>query len=231
MAVSTTYAFAPSSGEVLLYALSMCGIRPTAITQEHMFNGRMAANFLLASWANKQVNLWNVDLIEVALVQGTATYNVDPTCVMILDAYIRTGDGTDAVEDRVIFPISRTEYASYPNKSIQAPPTVFWFDRLLSPTITLWQVPDGNGPYLLRYYRVTQIADATLNNATQPAIPYLWLDAFATGIAARLATIYAPDRAMGFATLAEQTWNIAAGQNVENVNLYIQPGLGGYYVR
>lgn len=231
MTVTTTSTFAPSTGEVLLFALSMCGIRPTAILQEHMVNGRMAANMMLASWSNRQLNLWNVDLVTVPLIAGQATYTVDPLTVMMLDAYITVADSATSVKDRIIFPISRTEYASYPDKAQQGVPTVFWFDRLLAPTFTLWLVPDVSATYTLNYYRVTRIADATLSSGQQAAIPYLWLDAFSTGLAARLALIYAPDRATGYATLAENSWMIAAAQNTENVNLYISPGIGGYFVR
>lgn len=231
MATSGTYDFAPSNGEVLLYALGMCGIRSTAVLPEHMFTGRMAVNLLLSSWSNKQPNLWNIELVTVPLIQGTAVYDVDPAIVMILDAYIRTGDGTSSVFDRLIFPISRTEYASYPNKDLQAQPTVFWFDRLIDPTLTLWQVPNADDTYLLRYYAVKQNQDSNLYSGQQPTLPYRWLDAFASGIAARLAVSYAPDKAAGLKALADEAWTVAATQDVEDVPLYISPGLSGYFVR
>jgi hypothetical protein len=57
---------------------------------------------------------------------------------MILDMYISYGSPST---DRLIFPISRSEYAAYPDKTTQGTPTVFWFDRLIAPTFTLWPVP------------------------------------------------------------------------------------------
>jgi len=145
MSTSGTYSFGPSSGEVVLLALSRCQVRRAAILQEHLTDARMETNLMLVDWANRGgPNLWKVDLVTQALTQGTATYNVDPQTIMILDAYIEYGS---PATDRLIFPISRTEYASYPDKTIQNVPTVFWFDRLIAPTITLWAAPDGNGPY------------------------------------------------------------------------------------
>jgi hypothetical protein len=127
-----------------------------------MTAARMASNLLLANWANRGVNLWAVDLITVPLVQGQATYSVDSNTVVMLDAYIETV--TDGVAtDRIILPVSRTEYASYPNKQQQGFPTVFWFDRLISPEVTLWPVPDGTQTYL-KYYRVRQIQDSNLTS-------------------------------------------------------------------
>ena len=229
MTSSGTNDFAPSNGEVVLFSYAMCGIRRTEILQEHLTDARLAMNIMLAEWGNDTPNLWKVDLIETPLVQGTATYAVDPSTIMMLDAYIRIDDGNGNPIDRIIWPISRTEYASMPNKDMQAAPTVFWFDRLLSPTVTLWQVPDNNGPYTLRYYRITYIYDANLPNGETPDIPNLWLAAFSYGLAARLAEIYGPDRADRLMTRANQTLAKAQEQNTENVPLMIGVGLDRYY--
>ena len=143
MATSGTYTFNPGLGELTLYAYNLIGVRNTAVLQEHMEAARMASNMMLARWSNQGVNLWAVDLISVPLVQGQATYSVDADTVMILDAYMEIDNGNGAPIDRIILPISRTEYASYPNKEQQGFTTTFWFDRLISPTVTLWPVPDG----------------------------------------------------------------------------------------
>jgi len=127
-------------------------------------------------------------------------------------------------------PISRTEYASYPNKEQQGFPTVFWFDRLLSPTVTLWPVPNtDNGPQSLKYYRVRQIQDSNLQNGQQVEIPYLWLEAFAYGLAQRLATIWSPDKIQILKPMADEAYQIAASQNVETAQQYISPQIAGYF--
>ena len=227
MTTSGTYAFNPSLGETMLYAYNLCGIRPTSLVQEHFEAARMAANMLLSRWSNQGVNLWAVDLITVPLVQGTATYAVDPSTVVMLDAYVDTQSGTEAIS-RIILPISRTEYASYPNKTQQGAVTTFWFDRLLSPTVTLWPVPDGTQP-TMKYYRVRQIQDATLTGGQTVEIPYLWLEAFALALGQRLALIWAPDRMGIIKPLADEAYQIAADQNIEVAQQYISPMISGYY--
>ena len=229
MTSSGTYNFQPSLGELVLNAFARCGVRRTAIMQEHMTDARFETNLMLASWANQGVNLWEVVLISVPLVQGQTTYTVPAKVVMILDAVIQQNTGTSSQFDRVIMPISRTEYSQTPNKLQQAPPTVFWFDRLINPTVTLWPVPDQTNYYTLNYYAVTQIQDAELTDAQTVDIPYRWLDALAAGLAARLAAIYAPDRMQMLEAKAAQTYTIAATQDTENVPLYIMPGLSGYF--
>lgn len=229
MSTSGTYTFNPSLGEMMLYAFNLCGVRNTAILQEHIESAKMATNLMLARWANQGVNLWAVDLVTSPLIAGQATYSVEANTVMVLDAYMRIDDGASDPIDRLILPISRSEYAAYPNKEQQGFTTVFWFDRLLSPTITLWPVPDGTSAQYLRYYRVRQIQDAELTNGQQLEIPYLWLEAFVSGLSARLAMQWAPDKAQVLNAFAAESYKIAADQNVENVNMYMSPQLSGYW--
>lgn len=229
MATSGTYTFNPSLGELTLYAFNLCGIRNTALLQEHMESARMASNLMLSRWSNQGVNLWKVDLVTQALTTGTSTYNVDADTVVILDAYMTTNQsGTDI--DRIILPISRTEYASYPNKEQQGFPTVFWFDRLLSPTVTIWPVPDtSTGPQYLKYYRVKRIEDSSFTNGQQVDIPYLWMECYAYGLAQRLAMIWAPDKVQLLKPMADEAYAIAAEQNVETAQQYISPMVSGYF--
>ena len=229
MATSGTYTYNPSLGELTLFAYNLAGIRNTALVQEHMEAARMASNLMLANWSNKGVNLWAVDLVTVPLVAGQSTYNVDGNTVMMLDAYMVIDDGNADPIDRIILPISRTEYASYPNKEQQGFTTVFWFDRLIAPTVTLWPVPDGNSAQFLKYYRVRRIQDSNLQGGQNVEIPYLWLDAFAYGLASRLAQIWNPPLIQMLKPLADEAYQVAADQNVETAATYISPMISGYF--
>jgi hypothetical protein len=225
MTTSGTYAFNPALGEIVLYAYQNIGVRPTSVLQEHMESARMATNMMLSRWSNQGVNLWAVDLVTVPLVQGQSTYAVDGNTVMVLDAYTTTSSGID----RVIMPISRTEYASYPNKDQQGFPTSYWYDRLVSPTLTLWPVPDGSSATILKYYRVRQVQDSNLQNGENVEIPYRWLEAFADGLTYRLARIWQPQMAVALKGQADESYQIAADQDVEAVNTYISPMIGSYF--
>lgn len=238
MATSGTYAFNPSLGELTLYAFNLAEVRNTAITQEHMESARMAMNMMLANWSNRGVNLWAVDLQEVPLVQGTATYSVPADTVVMLDAYCVTTTSSSQPIDRIILPVSRTEYASYPNKEQQGFPTVFWFDRLISasrstgsagPSVTLWPVPDGTSAQTLKYYRVRQIQDSEFTNGQTVEIPYLWLEAAAYGLAQRLSLIWNPAKVQLLKPLADEAYAVAAEQNVETAQQYISPQIQGYF--
>lgn len=228
MTSSGTYNFYPSIGEIVLAAYSRCSVRRTSLLAEHMTDARFETNDMLSEWSNRQVNLWTVDLVTEVLTPEVATYAVDPSTVMILDAYISTETGTSS-RDRIISPVSRTEYASFSDKVTPGTPTVFWFDRLISPTITLWQPPDDALVYTLKYYRCRQVQDSNLPGGETPEIPYRWINAFSTGLTARLAETYKPEIADRWAVKAERAFNIAATQDVENVALNIIPSLNGYF--
>jgi hypothetical protein len=238
MSTSGTYNYNPSLGELTIYAFNLCEVRGTAITQEHMESSRMAMNMMLANWSNRGVNLWAVDLQTINLVQGQATYSVPDNTVVMLDAYCETTNNSSQAIDRIILPVSRTEYASYPNKAQQGFPTVFWFDRLnpagrttgsTGPQVTLWPVPDGTSAQTLKYYRVRQIQDSAFTNGQTVEIPYLWLEAAAYGLAQRLAVIWKPEKAMLLKPLADDAYIVAAEQNVETAQQYISPQIQGYF--
>jgi hypothetical protein len=190
-----------------------------------MDSARLATNMMFTRWSNQGVNLWQVSLVTVPLVAGTATYSVDASTVVMLDAYIEYGAPPI---DRIIMPISRTEYASYPNKTQQGFPTVFWFDRLLSPTVTLWPTPDGTQTSL-KYYKVDRLQDANMNGTQEVDIPPIWLEAMAFGLAERLALIWAPEKVAIMKPMADEAYQIAANQNVETASQYISPQLSGYW--
>jgi len=227
MKTSGTYAFAPAMGEEVLYAYSLCGVRPTALTQLHFENARMATNMLMMRWSADGVNLWQVDLQSFSLIAGQATYPVPCNTIVMLDMYYTINNGAQPI-DRIVTPVSRTEYANYPNKNQQGSPTVAWFNRLLSPTITLWLVPNGQQASF-SYYRLRQTQDSEFKNGTNVEIPPYFLESYVFGLATRLAAIWAPDRAVGLKAMADEAWGIATRQNQETANTYISPMTGGYY--
>jgi hypothetical protein len=227
MASSGTYDFSISNGEVVLAAFERIKIFPPMLLQHHMVTARRELNLLLAEAANRQVNLWKVDLVTTPLVSGIDTYPVDPRTVMILDAWVTTPQSNDLF----ITPMSRTEYASINNKSTPGRPTTFWFDRLISPTITVWPVPNQSG-FTLSYYRCVQMQDANLPGGETPDLPYLWLDWFIAGMAHRLSRPYATTEVEKMRKAdAVEAWTVAATQNTENVPLTLAPTISGYYRR
>ncbi len=222
-----TTSFNPGLGELTLFAFNLAQVRSTALTQEHMVSARMAANLIGSKWSNLP-NLWRVDLQTIPLVQGTATYAVPSNTILILDAYAENSSGTQPL-DRIVLPISRSEYSSYTNKQQQGAITTYWFDRLLSPNLTTYLVPDGTTDTTLKYYRLVQMEDAsTVGNATVD-IPFAFLDAFAYALAYRMAQIWNPTAASALKDDMNESYKVAADTNIENAAFYIGPGMSQYW--
>lgn len=227
MATSNSYQFSPSMGELVLYAFNVAGLRNTSLTQEHLASARMASNLMLGRWSADGVNLWQVDLQTVPFVAGQSTYTVPANTIAILDVYMTIASGANST-NRIMMPISRSEYASYPNPQEQGVPTVFWFDRLLAPTITVWLVPDGSQTSF-SYYRLRQTQDANFTSGQNVELPYYWLEAFADGLAYRLAKIWNPSVAVALKAQADESYGVAARQNEETANTYITPMISSYF--
>jgi hypothetical protein len=132
--------------------------------------------------------------------------------------------------DRIMTSISRTDYAAQPDKESQGLPTTFWFDRISPiPTITTWQVADGNGPYAFFYYRMRRIQDAAATGGQTPDIPYRFLEALCAGVARRLARKFAPPLYASLKEDADLAWAQAAEEDRERVTLFMVPDTSGYF--
>ena len=227
MTTTNTFSFNPALADVVINAFGRIQIRRTELLAEHLSDAATEANLLLTEWANRQVNLWTSTAFVLNLSQGTATYALPVNMVTILIATLTITDIAGNAQDRVMAPVSTTEYASYTNKVAQAPPTVFWLDRQIAPKLTLWPVPDA--AYTLKIQYVRQVQDAGVMNGTTLEVPYRWLDCFTAGLAARLAQIYRPALAQYLDSKYERAWVLAANQDTEDVPLYVTPCLEGYF--
>lgn len=224
---SGTYNFNPPLGVLTQNAFSRIGIKRTEILAEHMENAFMECNFLQSDWASDGLTWWTVELVNQALTAGLATYSVPANIISVLDVYVSPNNGTSG-QNRLLFPFSRTDYASLANPSQQGFPTSFWFDRALAPTLTLWPVPDTSTTYLMSFYAYTQTQDAVATQGGNAAIPYWWLDAYTADLSHRLARHHAPQLEAARKVDKVEAYNRACKQ-IEPAPLYISPGLSSYF--
>jgi hypothetical protein len=224
MATSGTFTFAPSLGELVIAAFARCGVRRTELTNQHMSDARMEANLMMSDWAGDGINLWQVESASIPLIQGQVSYAIPSDRVFMLDIYI-----SENGFDRLIFPISRSDYVSFAQKTLQGYPTSYWYDRLIDPNLYIWPLADQTGVYTLTYYYMRQAMDSELANGTQPEVPWYYLDAFAWGLASRLAYIYAPDKVPVIQPRADKSWFRALQIGTENVPISMNVAMRGYF--
>lgn len=227
---SNSFDFNPSGGDFVLNAFDRVGIRPTEIEQTQMQRAIMELNLALTRFNTLPgQNLWTIDLQTIPLVQGSATYAIPAETRMILSSFIRYS--TNPALDRYMFPISRDEYAAISTKTTQGFPSQYWFDRLISPTVTFYLVPDGAFSYDFFYYRARQIQDAKIVNGQNLELPLRFFDAITADLSHRLARIYRPDQEQMRKADRDEAWSIASTEDTEWVPMYVTPMLGGYWRR
>lgn len=188
MATSGTYTFAPDAAELLDEAFERVGVDPSQLTARHLRSARRSLNLLFVEWANKGTHLWTVEQKTTDLIDGTATYNAETSIVCVLEMIVRRSGLDTPVE-----PMARDEYLAIPMKTEEGMPTRYWFDRdAATPAITLWPVPENSTDDLIYFY-MRRIQDVGAASNTLD-VPYRWYEALVSGLAAKLAEKYAPDR-------------------------------------
>lgn len=242
MPSSGTFNFNPAASDLVLTAFSRCGKSGAALTAEHLHQASNEANLLNVEWTNRGVNLWKSETIRFPSVgnftQGIGQYVLSATTIAVQMCYVQIMVGGQPV-NRVLGPLSNTEFAALPQPLSQGPPTSFWFDRQIIPTMNLWPVPDLSNTYTGFVRALTQIEDVVLPAGVTLNTPYRFFDAFVAGLAMRLAVHYAPERlgtsatprtaGTGLTGLYERAWDDATRQDTEAVPMSIAPQLGSYY--
>jgi hypothetical protein len=179
MATSGTTAFDPNFTEIAEEAWERAGKEMSSGYQ--LRTARRSMNLMMVEWQNKGINMWTIDEGTIPLVQGTATYTLPADTIDLLDHVIRTGSGSSQ-QDINISRISVSNYASIPNKEVQARPIQLYINRLRdAPEVTVWPIPN-NGNYTLQYWRMRRIEDVGTGVNTAD-MTFRFLPALVAGLA------------------------------------------------
>jgi hypothetical protein len=233
MTTSGTYAYSPPAAEVFAAGFSMIGVRRPELTVEHISDATYQANMLMVDFSNRNPNQWALETQQVPLTPAVNVYTLTNRTIAIGAAYISiTVGGT--TNDRLMAPMSATEYAAIPIKTQQGFPNSYWVNLAIpAPKIHIYYTPDSAYTYTLNLVTFRQMQDISPANGQNLDAPYRFLDAFTTGLAARLAINYPDQRRptlpKDLEMLYEKRSGVASAQDQENVNLYVIPGLYGYF--
>ena len=200
-----------------------------------MKTARRSLNLLTMEWSNRGINLWTIEQGTIALVSGTATYDLPIDTVDIIEHVVRSGTGTTQ-QDVNVERISVSTFAHIPTKSqTGARPNQLWVNRLTGateaggvtfPTVTVWPVPD-NSDHTLVYWRMRRMQDVGSGIETQD-IPYRFMPAMIAGLAFHLA-VKSPDlyaRVPMLKQMYDDAWADAADEDRDRADFRITPRVG-----
>lgn len=192
-------------------------------------------NLMFSQWANRGLNMFTYEEGSIALVPGQSTYNLPADTVDLLEHVIRTGAGSASTQaDLTITRISVSTYATIPNKLTQARPIQVWIERLNTPVVHLWPVPDDSQTYTFVYWRLRRMQDAGTGVNTMD-MPFRFYEAMTAGLAYHLA-LKIPggmDRLQVLKQQYDEAWELASTEDREKAAIRLVPratriGNGGY---
>ena len=136
----------------------------------------------------------------------------------ILSAVV-TRDGTDYGIGR----LSRDEYLNIPKKTQSGRPSQFYLDRLITPVLKLWPVPDGDTD-IVKFDRLVRMDDADDYTNTM-SVPFRFYPCFAAGLAYYLSIKRAPARIQFLKVMYEEELPRAMTEDRDKASFSITPGL------
>ena len=216
MAVSGSKDFELDVSDYIEEAFERCGKEMR--TGYDLKTAKRSMNLLFADWANRGLNQWTIQQVTTTLTQGVSDITVGADTIDILSIVVRR-DNTDYGIQR----LSRDDYINIPNKTQQSRSSQWFLDRLISPVLKLWPVPDNSTDQII-YNRLVRLDDA--DSATDTLqIPFRFYPALAAGLAYYIAIKKAPDRIQLLKVLYEEEMQRAMDEDRDRASFNIVPSL------
>lgn len=219
MATSGTTTFNLDFDDLIEEAYERCGLESR--TGYDLRTARRSLNIMFMEWANRGLNLWTIEQRSLALVAGTAQYNLPADTVNILSAVVRTGSG-ETQQDITLDRISQNEYLHVPDKLSQSRPSQFYLQRTATPVLFIYPAPDATSAYTFQYYTVRRIQDVGALTNTSDVV-FRFLPALVAGLSYHLAVKKAPDRVVVLKQLYEEEFARAAMEDRDTASVYLTP--------
>lgn len=217
MTTSSSRDFDLDVAEIIEEAYERCGLEVR--TGYDARTARRSMNLMFADWANRGLNLWTVTQATLSLVSGTAAYSLASNYTDLLEVVVRNSSNVDTSLSKM----SRSEYLAIPNKTNAGRPTQYFYNRQVTPSITLWPTPNDSTDTLVYYY-VNRIQDVdALQNTTDA--PFRFLPCMVAGLAYYIAIKKAPERVQMLKSIYEEEFQRAADEDEDRVSLKLQPGM------
>lgn len=228
MTASGTTTFSPNYAKLMTEAFERAGIDPKDIAGRHIRSAMFSMELMLTAWAARGVRQWKVNTQVQQLVSGISTYNLPAGTLDVQAVMFRQPNADNGMDlDIRMTRITEEEYLKIPEKELTASISSKYLihrDRD-TPTITIWQIPDSSANQLV-YLQLARLNDAG-EMVNTPDVPFYWFEVIASGWAARIAQKWNYDRYKDLKQEAEDSFKLAAIEDVEHVDIRLSYQCGG----
>ena len=235
---TTTFDKTFSIDEIIEEAFERLGIQN--VTGYQLKTSRRSLNIMLQEWGNRGIHYWEIDELDLDLIEGQAEYKFfrssgDGTSATstpngvygisdVLEAQLRSNRTATTQSDSPMTKVDRSTYAGFSNKLSKGTPNQYWVERFIDKVrIHVYPTPDStNASKDMHFYYIKRIEDVgAYTNATD--MPFRFVPCMVSGLAYYLSMKYAPQLMQGMKLVYEDEFQRALQEDGSASSTYITP--------
>ena len=203
-------------------------------------NARRTLNILLQEWGNRGIHYWEVDELNMDLIEGQSDYDFfrsaadgtsagsTPASVFgmsdVLEAQLRSNRTSTDQSDSPMTKVDRSTYAGFSNKLSKGTPNQYWVERFIDKVrIHIYPTPDStNASKDMHFYYIKRIQDVgDYTNAAD--VPFRFVPCMVSGLAYYLAMKYVPQLTQTMKLVYEDEFARALAEDGSASSTHITP--------
>ena len=203
-------------------------------------SARRSLNILFQEWGNRGIHYWEIDELDLDLIEGQAEYDFfrssddgtsatsTPANVFgmsdVLEAQLRSNRTQTTQAYSPMTKVDRSTYAAFSNKLSKGTPNQYWVERFIDKVrIHVYPTPDStNASKDMHFYYIKRIQDVgDYTNATD--VPFRFVPCMVSGLAYYLAQKYKPELIQAMKLAYEDELARALAEEGSASSTYITP--------
>ena len=235
---TTTFDKTFSIDEIVEESFERIGIQQVSGYQ--LKTSRRSLNIMLQEWGNRGIHYWEIDELDLDLIQGQAEYkffrsSADGTSAVsnpngiygmsdVLEAQLRSNRTQTDQSDSPMTKVDRSTYAAFSNKLSEGTPNQYWVQRFIDHvSINVYPTPDSSSASKdMHFYYIKRIQDiGAYTNATD--LPFRFVPCMVSGLSYYLSMKYAPQLTQNLKLLYEDEFQRALQEDGSASSTFITP--------
>jgi hypothetical protein len=203
-------------------------------------SARRSLNIMLQEWGNRGIHYWQIDELDIDLIEGQAEYKFfrssddgtsatsNPNGVYgisdVLEAQLRSNRTQTTQSDSPMTKVDRSVYGGFSNKLSKGTPNQYFVQRFIDHvSIQIYPTPDStNGSKDMHIYYIKRIQDAgDYTNATD--LPFRFVPCMVSGLAYYLAQKYTPQLIQPMKSIYEDEFQRALAEDGSASSTHVTP--------